>query len=73
MRVTFDGETDVGYIQLVEPDWPARPVRQVVAEDPEGSGVVLEFDADGRLLGVELLSARHQLHPDLLGVAERIG
>ena len=73
MRVTFDGETDVGYIQLVERSWPFPPVRQVVTEDAHGSGVVLEFDAEGRLLGVELLSARRQLHPTLLGDAERIG
>lgn len=73
MRVTFDGETDVGYIQLVDELDPALAARRVVAEDAQGSSVALDFDADGRLLGLELLSARRQLHPDLLPGAERIG
>lgn len=73
MRVTFDGETDVGYIQFADELGPGLASGRVVAEDAHGSSVVLDFDADGRLLGVELLSARRQLHPDLLPGAERIG
>jgi uncharacterized protein YuzE len=73
MRVTFDAEDNVGYIHLVDEISPGRSTRQVVAEDEHGSAVVLDFDADGRLVGLELLSARRQLHPDLLGTADRVG
>lgn len=73
MRVTFDAEDNVGYIHLVEELMPGRSARRVVAEDEHGSAVVLDFDGEGRLLGVELLSARRQLHPDLLGTADRVG
>jgi uncharacterized protein YuzE len=73
MRVTFDAEDNVGYIHLVEEPMPDRSARRIVAEDDRGSAVVLDFDGEGRLLGVELLSARRQLHPDLLGTADRVG
>jgi uncharacterized protein YuzE len=73
MRVTFDAEDNVGYIYLVDEISPGRSTRQIVAEDERGSAVVLDFDGEGRLLGLELLSARRQLHPDLLGTADRVG
>lgn len=73
MRVTFDAEDNVGYIYLVDEIVPGQSTRQVVAEDNRGSAVVLDFDGEGRLLGLELLSARRQLHPDLLGTADRVG
>ena len=72
MRVTFDAEDNVGYIHFIDEIMPGPSTRRIVAEDERGSGIVLDFDVDGRLLGVELLSARRQLHPDLLGTAERI-
>lgn len=73
MRVTFDAEDNVGYIHLVDDISPGRSTQQVVVEDAHGSAVVLDFDTDGRLVGIELLSARRQLHPDLLGTADRVG
>lgn len=73
MRVTFDAEDNVGYIHFVDGVTPGRPTRQIVAEDDHGSAVVLDFDPDGCLVGIELLSARRQLHPDLLGTADRVG
>lgn len=69
MHLTFDAENDVAYLYVLTPDDPARrpgdAVRQVVAEDDSGGEAVLDFDARGRLLGIELLSAERQLHPSL--------
>jgi uncharacterized protein YuzE len=73
MRVTFDAEDNVGYIYLVDDAAPGASGRQIVAEDGHGSAVVLDFDDAGRLVGLELLSARRQLHPDLLFTADRVG
>ncbi|HTJ68972.1 MAG TPA: DUF2283 domain-containing protein [Actinospica sp.] len=72
MRVTFDAEDNLGYIYLVDEIARGEAAHQVVVEDDRGSAIVLDFDGEGRLLGLELLSARRQLHPDLLGYAERI-
>ncbi|MFF9868212.1 DUF2283 domain-containing protein [Streptomyces sp. NPDC013953] len=71
MRVTYDAVANMAYIHLVDRIDPGEAVQQVVAGD--GTTAVLDFDAQGRLLGVELFDAGSRLHPDLLDAAERIG
>lgn len=59
LRLTWDGEADAGYLSLTEiADGDA--VSQRVIENPvQGLGdVVLDFDREGRLLGVEFLDRR---------------
>ncbi|MER7793955.1 DUF2283 domain-containing protein [Streptomyces sp. NPDC097640] len=70
MRVTYDAETDMGYIYLVDEIGPGEAVRQELTED---GSVILDFDAQGRLLGVELSGAKSRLHPDLMAMAEKSG
>jgi len=69
MRVTYDVEAGMAYIYLVGAIAPGEAVRQEIACDDMAA--VVDFDADGRLLGVEVPMSR--LHPDLLAIAERIG
>lgn len=69
MRVTYDLEAGMAYIYLVGAVAAGEAVRQEIAGDDMAA--VLDFDADGRLLGVELPMSR--LHPDLLATAEQIG
>ncbi|MFE2823415.1 DUF2283 domain-containing protein [Streptomyces sp. NPDC059271] len=69
VRVEYDASADMAYIYLVDRIAPAEAVRQVPAED---STAILDYDSDGRLLGIELFSARRRLHPDLMSAAERI-
>ena len=71
MRVTYDATTDMGYIHLLDEIPPGDAVRQVIAG--EDAAFVLDLDAAGRLLGVEVFGAGGRLHPDLLAVAEQIG
>ncbi len=68
MRVTFDAETDMAYVCLVDSIDPGEAARQVTTDD---GGAVLDYDSEGRLLGIELFGARRRLHPDLLKLAER--
>jgi len=59
--VTYDPKTDAAYIRL-------SPER--VNESEEVSpGLVLDYDAEGRIVGMEVLDARTHLSPDLLGKA----
>lgn len=65
MRVTHDHKCGTSYIYLVDRILTGAAVRQVRA----GPDIILDFDADGHLLGIELLD-RKLLHPTLLAVAE---
>ena len=49
MRITYDAEVDALYIRFVE----TTVTTQHVAE-----GIALDYAADGRLAGVEILDAR---------------
>ncbi|GIG64112.1 DUF2283 domain-containing protein [Phytomonospora endophytica] len=68
MRVTYDATADMAYIYLVEIG-PGEAVRQVPTED---NLAVLDYDSDGRILGIEVFSAERRLHPEVLSAAERI-
>ena len=71
MRITYDASVDMAYIYLREieaggvattvPGWP----------DSEAFGVNLDFDAEGRLIGIEVEAAAKRLPPELLAAAER--
>jgi uncharacterized protein YuzE len=68
LRLTWYDEADAGYLYLTDIA-PSEAVTQRVVENPVvGVGdVVLDFDREGRLLGVELLDPRllpRRLHGD---------
>lgn len=69
MRVEYDASADMAYIYFGDRIAPGEAVRQVPAAD---STAILDYDSDGRLLGIELFSARRRLHPDLMSAAERV-
>ncbi|WP_327301909.1 DUF2283 domain-containing protein [Streptomyces goshikiensis] len=69
MRIEYDASANMAYIYLVDEIAPGEAVRQVPAED---NTAILDYDSDGRLLGIELFSARRRLHPELLSSADRI-
>lgn len=70
MRVEYDASTNMAYLHLVDGTGPGEAVRQVPAED---DSAILDYDAHGRLLGVELFGATRRLHPELLACAEKSG
>jgi uncharacterized protein YuzE len=53
MRVRFDQEADALYIRLVD-----TPVQE---SDEVRPGVVLDYDADNRVVGIELLRIQERL------------
>lgn len=73
MRITFDRESDVAYLSLVDRDLRAGEAvtQSDILPTPSGEGsLIIDFDADGRLLGIEVLSASSVLPAALLQTAQ---
>jgi len=69
MRFTYDADVDAAYLTLVDRDIrPGEAAQQSdIIATPGGAGsVILDFNVDGRLLGIEVLSARAVLPAELL-------
>lgn len=75
MKITYDPEVDAAYISVVEKIGAGEAVQQVSFIDtPNGeSQLNLDFDAAGRLLGVEVLVASKALASELLAAARPPG
>ncbi len=62
LRLHYDPITDAAYLRFSEAS---------VAESEEVTpGVVLDYDADGRMVGMEVLKAKGKLPADALVAAE---
>jgi len=74
MRATYEEEANAAYIYLAD-RIDAGGVKFTYPCDPsEVHGMInLDFDAAGRLVGIEVLDARHKLPSALLEQAERLG
>ena len=70
MRITYDASADAAYIYLVGAIEPGASVRQNTTEP---LGRILDFDAQNKLLGIEVLGASAILSKATLSAAERIG
>ncbi|MFT7767042.1 DUF2283 domain-containing protein [Clavibacter tessellarius] len=75
MRVTYDAVADAAYIALAGPVGDGEAATQIhsITTPGDRGEVALDFDADGRLLGVEVLHASAVLPAAVLAEAERIG
>jgi uncharacterized protein YuzE len=70
VRVTYDADSNAAMIYLV-PIGPGEVATTVVGDDEAGS-VNLDFDREGRLIGIEVLRARQTLPPQVIEQAEKI-
>ena len=74
MRITYDPQVDGAYIYLTsESLTPGRD--SVVCDLPDGSGdmtVIMDWK-DGKIAGMEVLTASSVLHADLLAQAQPPG
>ena len=67
---TFDPSADAVYLRLAPPAHPGGVVASARLTDPQGERLgTVDFDADGRVLGIEIIGARRLLHPELLDAA----
>ncbi|MEU3267282.1 MULTISPECIES: DUF2283 domain-containing protein [Streptomyces] len=67
MHVEYDHENDVAYVSLVAHIADGASVRQIIVETPGGNAELnLDFDAAGRLLGIEAVGARAALPAEVL-------
>ncbi|WP_230686322.1 DUF2283 domain-containing protein [Catellatospora vulcania] len=62
---TYDSEADAAYVYLDHPI-AAAAVKQMIPFDPADGMFILDADAEGHILGVEILGAREHLPPALL-------
>ena len=69
MRVTYDPEVDAAYIYVREAEARLGTVKSVPVPDAPGM-IVLDFDTDGRLFGIEVLDASQLLPSELLTPAD---
>lgn len=67
MKVTYDAEADAAYIYLVDEIGAGGVARTYPCDPSEVGGMVnLDFDAGGRLVGVEVMDASRLLPPTFL-------
>ena len=66
MRKTFDPEADAAYVDIADAIASGPAVENVVVEREGKGDIVLDFDANGRLLGVEIIGAKALLDQKIL-------
>jgi uncharacterized protein YuzE len=72
MRMTYDHEADAAYFYIVDPIGPGEVAEShPVDASLNGAVVIATFDADKRLLGIEVLGASRALRPETLANTER--
>ena len=68
-RVTVDHATDAAYFPVAPTIGEGESVENVLIERAQGT-IVLDFDAEGRLLGVEVLGAAALLTTETIAGAD---
>nr|MDT0658632.1 DUF2283 domain-containing protein [Micromonospora sp. DSM 115978] len=73
VRVTYDDRANAAYIYLQSATEGFRVAKTSPCDPTDVGGMInLDFDAAGRLIGIEVLNARAKLAPELLAVADDI-
>lgn len=58
MKLEYDPEADAVYVRF--------SAGEIVESEEVSPGVILDYDAQGRILALELLDARRKLTPEVL-------
>lgn len=62
MKITFDKEADAAYIYLKEDIRDGESIKTIKVND----NIILDFDKEGKLLGIEILNASKNITKDFL-------
>ena len=75
MKITYDPEANAAYISVLDPipDGAATTQIHSIMTPGDRGEIILDFDTDGHLLGVEILQANQVLPPSVLATASTIG
>jgi uncharacterized protein YuzE len=66
MKISYDQSTDAAYIYLADEIRPGGVAKTYCCDPQEVNGQIhLDFDSDGRLIGIEVLDASRRL-PEIL-------
>lgn len=67
MRIEYDPSADAAYIQLVEAIGAGGVAKTYPCDPREVGGMInIDFDAAGRMIGIEVLDASKMLPPEAL-------
>ncbi|MFC9626376.1 DUF2283 domain-containing protein [Streptomyces sp. NPDC056930] len=73
VRVTYDKTANAAYVYLTDPQVRAKSSRMYPCDPVEVGGVInLDFDEQGRLIGIEVLAANSKLPEYLLKSSEHL-
>jgi len=75
MKITYDRAANAAYIQITDQIEAGSVARTIAVNENDGptDSFNLDLDNEGKLLGIEVLSARSQLAAKVLEAAEIIG
>jgi len=74
MRVTYDKNVNAAYIYIVDNIEPGGVENTYPCDPNDVNGMInLDFDKEGKLIGIEVLGADKKLSKELLDKAEIIG
>lgn len=67
MRITFDRDADAAYIKIADEIPPGGVAKTYPCDPIEVGGIInLDFDSEGRLLGIEVIGAAKRLPAEVL-------
>jgi uncharacterized protein YuzE len=73
VRVTYDKSVNAMYVYFTEPQARVNSARMYPCDPVDVDGMInLDFDEQGRLIGMEVLAASSKLPDYLLKSAERL-
>ncbi|AWZ07961.1 MULTISPECIES: DUF2283 domain-containing protein [unclassified Streptomyces] len=73
VRVTYDEGANAAYVYLTDPHVRTKSSRMYPCDPVQVGGMInLDFDEQGRLIGIEVLAASSKLPEYLLTSSERL-
>lgn len=74
MKITYDKSVEAVYIQLTDKIIPGGVKNTYPCDPLDVKGIInLDFDKEGKLVGIEVLGADNKLPKEVLNEAEIIG